>query len=156
MMNLVRVSLCQMIYIEYDSSNNRYDPDSPYRTQDGAGKGQFYDKNGNLKLDMKSGRRETSYNSIGRILMTNLLDSNSDPESGRTYSVIETITEEYESEDSQGNKIIKKRKVQVKKKYKTVDGKLVEKVRGTRRVKKRSKYLTNFYYLSFLQIYLFS
>lgn len=67
------------------------------------------------------------------------LDYNSDPESNKTYSVIETISEEYESEDSQGNKVIKKRKVQVRKKYKSVDGKLVEKVRGKRRVKKRRK-----------------
>lgn len=53
--------------------------------------------------------------------------------------MIETITEEYESEDSQGNIVIKKRHVQVKKKYKTVDGKVVEKIRGKRRVKKRRK-----------------
>ena len=64
---------------------------------------------------------------------------NSEPESNKTYSVIETITEEYESEDSQGNIIKKKRKVQVKKKYKSVDGRLVEKVRGVRRVKVRRK-----------------
>lgn len=83
-----------------------------------------------MKIDTKLKRRENKYGSQ---------DQNSDLDSNRTYSAIETITEEYESEDSQGNKIMKKRHVQVRKTYKTVGGKLVEKVRGTRRVKKRRK-----------------
>ncbi|CAI2367447.1 unnamed protein product [Moneuplotes crassus] len=67
------------------------------------------------------------------------LDSTSDPESLRTYSVFESVTEEYETEDSQGNIVVKKRKTKVKKYYKTVDGKLVQKVKGKRRIKKRRK-----------------
>jgi hypothetical protein len=95
-------------------------------------KKQKYDKNGKPinKSNDRLNKREDEYSS---------LDRNSDPESNRSYSVIETITEEYESDDSQGNKIMKKRHVEVRKTYKTVNGKLVEKVRGRRKVKKRRK-----------------